>query len=137
MQLTQILIAYTPTIYHNQQILGEGSTVSSESLEKINPSVREIECGRHSVDGGQTTKRIQRGYDDYNCLIAQFNNPTTWLCYKSSVKLKWLNASDTQSELKVLYRTMLINCTVDGFIENTNNLTSYEISGAWLKHKYK
>ena len=147
MQLTQILLAYTPTIYHTQHILGEGSKVSSESLKKINPLVREIECGRHTymhTDGGilSTAGRRRSEYREDTTtttatLIAQFNNSTTWLCYQSSVKLKWLNASDTQSELKVLYKTVLINFPVDIFIENMDNLASYEISGARLKHKYE
>ena len=48
------------------------------------------------------------------------------------MKLKRLNASDTQSELKVFLITVLIKCHVDTFTANTNSLASYEIYGALL-----
>ena len=48
------------------------------------------------------------------------------------MKLKRLNISDTQSELKVLQIIVLIKCHVDTFTANTNSLASYEINGALL-----
>ena len=56
------------------------------------------------------------------------------------MKIKRLNANDTQSELKVLQITVLIKCHVDTFTANTNSLASYEINGALLninKNRYR